>query len=60
MHITKEKLKTLIKEELIRTADMLAPINENQKVALAALTELTDQDAATVIAIYESIAAEKK
>lgn len=60
MHITKEKLKTLIKEELIRAADVLAPINENQKVALAALTELTDQDAATVIAIYESIAAEKK
>jgi len=59
MQITKEKLKTLIKEELVRTADMLAPINESQKAALAALSELTDADAATVIALYESIAAEK-
>jgi|LWDU01.1.fsa_nt_gi hypothetical protein len=60
MQITKEKLKTIIKEELIRTADVLAPINENQKAALTALSELTDTDAATVIALYESITAEKK
>lgn len=59
MQITKEKLKTIIKEELVRTADMLNPINENQKTALAALSELSKSDAATVIALYESIAAEK-
>jgi|1_EtaG_2_1085319.scaffolds.fasta_scaffold00164_5 hypothetical protein len=59
MQITKEKLKTIIKEELIRTADMNHPITESQKAALAALAELTTNDAATVIALYETLAAEK-
>jgi hypothetical protein len=59
MQITKEKLKTIIKEELIRASDLGQPITESQKVALTALAELTTTDAATVIAMYETLAAEK-
>ena len=59
MQITKEKLKLIIKEELIRASDLGQPITESQKVALAALAELTTNDAATVITMYETLAAEK-
>mgnify|MGYP003629276814 CR=1 FL=1 len=59
MQITKEKLKTIIKEELIRASDLGPTITESQKAALAALAELTNNDAAAVIAIYETLAAEK-
>ena len=59
MQITKEKLKLIIKEELIRASDLGQPITESQKIALAALAELTTSDAATVITMYETLAAEK-
>jgi len=59
MKITKDKLKKIIKEELVRMAELDENISENQKNALGALIDLTPEAASTVISLYKSVAAEK-
>ena len=59
MQITKERLKNIIKEEIVRTADLLPEISNTQKNILEALSNISLSEAAEVIAIYESLAAEK-
>lgn len=59
MQVTISKLKKIIKEELVRMAEVDASISENQKQALGALTKLTIEEASTVISLYESVATDK-
>ena len=58
MQITIDKLKKIIKEELSRMTEEEINISKNQKNALGALSQLTPEEASTVIAIYESVALE--
>jgi len=59
MQVTINELKKIIKEELTRMAEVNVSISKNQKQALSALTEMTPEEASTVISLYESAAAEK-
>ena len=58
MQVTINKLKKMIKEELIRAAEV-NNITEKQKEALGTLAQLTTEEATTVISLYESALAEK-
>jgi len=59
MQVTINKLKKIIKEELVRMSEIDISISENQKQALGALSELTVEEASAVISLYESVATEK-